>query len=109
MQPTLDGGIGQVLEWADKHRRLGVYANADTPEDAAQAVHQGAGGIGLCRTEHMFFEIDRIPLFRKMILAMDEVGRSAALAELLPLQRRDFMELFRVMDGRPVTIRLLDP
>jgi pyruvate,orthophosphate dikinase len=109
VQPPLEGGIARVLEWADQFRRLGVYANADTAEDARRAVENGAGGIGLCRTEHMFFDIDRIPLFRKMILAREAVGRSAALAELLPLQRRDFMGLFRVMDGRPVTIRLLDP
>ena len=77
--------------------------------DALKAVEYGAEGIGLCRTEHMFFDIDRIPIFRKMILAVDEVGRAAALGELLPLQRKDFMDIFRVMDGRPVTIRLLDP
>jgi len=109
IQPALEGGIATVLEWADDVRRLGVYANADTAEDARHALEQGAGGIGLCRTEHMFFEIDRIPLFRKMILALDEIGRAAALAELLPLQRKDFMEIFRVMEDRPVTIRLLDP
>ena len=109
VQPALEGGIAKVLEWADAYRTLGVYANADTAEDAARAVEKGAGGIGLCRTEHMFFEMDRITLFRKMILAMDEVGRSAALSELLPHQRRDFMNIFRVMGDRPVTIRLLDP
>jgi pyruvate, orthophosphate dikinase len=109
VQPTLEGGIAKVLEWADANRRLGVYANADTAADAKRAVANGAGGIGLCRTEHMFFDIDRIPLFRKMILAKETVGRAAALAELMPLQRRDFMEMFRVMDARPVTIRLLDP
>jgi pyruvate,orthophosphate dikinase len=109
VQPTLEGGVARVLEWADQCRKLRVRANADTPEDARHAVELGAEGIGLCRTEHMFFHIDRIPVFRKMILAGEVVGRSAALAELLPLQRRDFMELFRVMNGRPVTIRLLDP
>jgi pyruvate,orthophosphate dikinase len=109
VQPTLEGGIAKVLEWADTYRRMGVYANADTAADAQRAVENGAGGIGLCRTEHMFFDIDRIPLFRKMILAREPVGRAAALAELMPFQRRDFMEMFRVMDGRPVTIRLLDP
>ena len=109
IQPTLEGGIATVLGWADAVRRLGVYANADTAEDARHALEQGAGGIGLCRTEHMFFEIDRIPLFRKMILALDQIGRAAALAELLPLQRKDFMDIFRVMEDRPVTIRLLDP
>lgn len=109
VQPALEGGVATVLEWADKYRTLGVYANADNAEDAKRAVEMGAGGIGLCRTEHMFFEIDRIPLFRKMILAMNEVGRAAALSELLPLQRKDFMDIFRVMEGKPVTIRLLDP
>ena len=109
MQPQLEGGIARVLEWADAARTIGVHANADTPDDARKAVELGAEGIGLCRTEHMFFDIDRIPLFRKMILAVDEIGRAAALSELLPLQRRDFLEMFRVMNGRPVTIRLLDP
>jgi pyruvate,orthophosphate dikinase len=109
VQPSIEGSMARVLEWADAARTLGVHANADTPEDARRAVELGAEGIGLCRTEHMFFDIDRIPVFRKMILAVDENGRSAALAELLPLQRKDFMEIFRVMGGRPVTIRLLDP
>jgi pyruvate,orthophosphate dikinase len=109
VQPQLEGGIARVLEWADAARTMGVQANADTPDDARRAVELGAEGIGLCRTEHMFFDIDRIPLFRKMILAGDEIGRAAALSELLPLQRRDFLEMFRVMQGRPVTIRLLDP
>ncbi len=109
IQPSLEGGPAKVLQWADRYRKLKVRANADTSEDARQAVELGAEGIGLCRTEHMFFHIDRIPVFRKMILAADVVGRSAALAELLPFQRKDFMELFRVMQGRPVTIRLLDP
>ncbi|MBI4082599.1 MAG: pyruvate, phosphate dikinase, partial [Candidatus Lambdaproteobacteria bacterium] len=107
--PTLQGGLAKVLGWADKQRRMGVRANADTPEDARRAVELGAEGIGLCRTEHMFFALERIPIFRKMILAVDEVGRAAALAELLPLQRKDFMDILRVMAGRPVTIRLLDP
>jgi pyruvate,orthophosphate dikinase len=109
IEPTIQGGMARALEWADRARTLGVHANADTAEDARRAVELGAGGIGLCRTEHMFFEINRIPVFRKMILATDPDGRAAALAELLPLQRKDFMELFRVMEGRPVTIRLLDP
>jgi pyruvate, orthophosphate dikinase len=109
VQPQLEGGVARALEWADAARTIGVHANADTPADARHAVELGAEGIGLCRTEHMFFDIDRIPLFRKMILAGDEIGRSAALSELLPLQRRDFLEIFRVMQGRPVTIRLLDP
>jgi pyruvate,orthophosphate dikinase len=109
IQPTIEGRMARVLEWADAARTLGVHANADTPEDARRAVELGAEGIGLCRTEHMFFDINRIPVFRKMILAVDENGRSAALSDLLPLQRKDFMEIFRVMQGRPVTIRLLDP
>jgi pyruvate,orthophosphate dikinase len=109
VQPTIEGRLARVLEWADAARTMGVHANADTPEDARRAVELGAEGIGLCRTEHMFFDINRIPVFRKMILAVDENGRAAALSELLPLQRKDFMEIFRVMQGRPVTIRLLDP
>ncbi len=109
VQPTIEGRLARVLEWADAVRTLGVHANADTPDDARRAVELGAEGIGLCRTEHMFFDINRIPVFRRMILSVDENGRSAALADLLPLQRKDFMEIFRVMQGRPVTIRLLDP
>jgi pyruvate,orthophosphate dikinase len=109
VQPTIEGRMARVLEWADAARTIGVHANADTPDDARRAVELGAGGIGLCRTEHMFFDIDRIPVFRKMILAVDENGRHAALSELLPLQRKDFLEIFRVMNGRPVTVRLLDP
>lgn len=109
VQPALEGRVAKVLEWADAHRKLRVYANADNAEDAQHALEKGAEGIGLCRTEHMFFQLDRIPIFRKMILSIDETGRSAALAELMPFQRRDFMEMFRVMEGKPVTIRLLDP
>jgi len=109
VQPSLGGDLAKIIEWADATRTMGVQANADTPEDARRALEMGAEGIGLCRTEHMFFDIERIPTFRKMILAVDHVGRSAALAELLPLQRKDFLEILRVMDGRPVTIRLLDP
>ena len=108
-QPSLEGDVAKVMEWADAARTMGVRANADTEQDARKALEMGAEGVGLCRTEHMFFHIDRIPIFRKMILAVDEVGRAAALSELLPLQRKDFMDIFRVMDGRPVTIRLLDP
>jgi pyruvate,orthophosphate dikinase len=109
VQPSLEGDVAKVLKWADAARTMGVRANADTEEDAQRAVEMGAEGVGLCRTEHMFFDIERIPIFRKMILAVDEVGRAAALADLLPVQRKDFMDIFRVMDGRPVTIRLLDP
>src|SRR4029453_16565068 len=98
-----------VLGWADKARRLRVRTNADTPARAEQAVAYGAEGIGLCRTEHMFFEGGRIDTMREMILAADEVQRRAALNRLLPFQRKDFVGLFRAMNGRPVTIRLLDP
>jgi pyruvate, orthophosphate dikinase len=125
---TIDGGTGQVMTgavqmrqpalvdefavlmgWADEVRRLGVRANADTPRDARVARRFGAEGIGLCRTEHMFFEGERIVAVREMILAEDEAGRREALAKLLPMQRADFAELFEIMSGLPVTIRLLDP
>jgi pyruvate,orthophosphate dikinase len=98
-----------LLEWADDARRLRVRANADTPADARRARQFGAEGIGLCRTEHMFFEGDRITAMREMIVAHDEAGRRRALAKLLPMQRSDFEEIFEAMDGFPVTIRLLDP
>jgi pyruvate,orthophosphate dikinase len=98
-----------VMKWSDKHRRLKVRTNADTPSMAKQAVAFGAEGIGLCRTEHMFFDGDRIDYMRQMILAVDEVQRRAALKKLLPFQRKDFVGLFKAMNGRPVTIRLLDP
>ena len=97
------------MEWADASRRMGVRANAETPQDARAAREFGAQGIGLCRTEHMFFEADRIVAVREMILADDEAGRRKALAKLLPIQRGDFAELFEIMSGLPVTIRLLDP
>ena len=97
------------MGWADKYRRLQVRTNADTPAMAQQAVAYGAQGIGLCRTEHMFFDGDRIDTMRQMILAVDEVQRRSALGRLLPFQRKDFVGLFKAMDGRPVTIRLLDP
>jgi pyruvate,orthophosphate dikinase len=99
----------RLLSWADSRRRLGVRANADTPQDARVARLFGAEGIGLCRTEHMFFEENRILAVREMILAADVEGRRAALAKILPMQREDFLGLFREMAGRPVTIRLLDP
>jgi len=98
-----------VMGWADTYRKLGVRSNSDTPEQAAQSVALGAEGIGLCRTEHMFFEGDRIGHMREMILASDEAERRAALKKLLPYQRRDFAGLFKAMGARPVTIRLLDP
>ncbi len=97
------------MGWADKFRTLKVRTNADTPDDAAKAREFGAEGIGLCRTEHMFFDDQRIVAMRKMILADDETGRKAALAELEPFQRDDFIGIFEAMDGLPVTIRLLDP
>jgi len=98
-----------VMRWADKHRSLKIRTNADTPSMAKQAVAFGAEGIGLCRTEHMFFDGDRIDYMRQMILAVDEVQRRSALKKLLPFQRKDFVGLFKAMGGRPVTIRLLDP
>ena len=99
----------QVMQWADRYRKLQVRTNADTPRQSSHAVALGAEGIGLCRTEHMFFEIDRINFMRQMILATDEVERRAALRRLLPFQRKDFIGIFRAMGDRPVTIRLLDP
>ena len=107
--PELSGYFGTLMGWADETRKLGVRTNADTPRDAAVAIKFGAEGIGLTRTEHMFFEGDRIVSVRKMILAETQEARKAALAELLPLQREDFEGIFKAMDGKPVTIRLLDP
>ncbi|MEW5826900.1 MAG: pyruvate, phosphate dikinase [Candidatus Bipolaricaulota bacterium] len=109
VEPELAGTFGTLLGWADEVRRLGVRTNADTPHDTATAVRFGAQGIGLCRTEHMFFEGDRIVAVREMIVADDEKGRRAALAKLLPMQRSDFEGIFRALGGRPATIRLLDP
>ena len=109
LQPELSGDFAIVMDWADKIRRLGVRANADTPADAAVARRFGAEGIGLCRTEHMFFDGTRILAMREMILAETSTARRAALAKILPMQRNDFVEIFRVMAGFPVTIRLLDP
>ncbi|RYE35385.1 MAG: pyruvate, phosphate dikinase [Hyphomicrobiales bacterium] len=108
-KPELSGEFSTLMGWADKVRRLKVRANAETPEDARTAREFGAEGIGLCRTEHMFFEGDRIQAVREMILAQDDKGRRAALAKLLPVQRQDFVQLFTIMSGLPVTIRLLDP
>ena len=108
-QPELSGDFAKLMGWADGARRMKVRANAETPRDARQAREFGAEGIGLCRTEHMFFEADRILAVREMILAENEAGRRAALAKLLPMQRQDFVELFEIMAGYPVTIRLLDP
>jgi pyruvate,orthophosphate dikinase len=109
LQPELTGDFAKLMEWADKVRRMRVRTNADTPRDASQARQFGAEGIGLCRTEHMFFEKSRILAVQEMILSTDENGRRAALAKILPMQRKDFVELFEIMAGLPVTIRLLDP
>jgi pyruvate,orthophosphate dikinase len=109
LQPELSGDFAAIMEWADATRRMKVRTNADTPADARMARSFGAEGIGLCRTEHMFFEGDRIIAMREMILADTEKDRRAALAKLLPMQRSDFLELFEIMAGLPVTIRLLDP
>jgi pyruvate, orthophosphate dikinase len=109
IEPELSGEFVTLMGWADRVRRLKVRANADTPSDARVAVKFGAEGIGLCRTEHMFFDAVRIVAVREMILADDERGRRAALAKLLPMQRSDFLALFEIMGGLPVTIRLLDP
>ncbi|MBP3547054.1 MAG: pyruvate, phosphate dikinase [Alistipes sp.] len=106
---NLDGDFGQLMELAGKYSKMNVRANADTPRDAEQAFAFGAQGIGLCRTEHMFFEGDRIKAIREMILSDDEAGRRVALAKLLPMQRGDFEGLFKVMNGYPVIVRLLDP
>ncbi|HEU0135444.1 MAG TPA: pyruvate, phosphate dikinase, partial [Allosphingosinicella sp.] len=109
VQPELVGDFGTLMAWADAHRRLRVRTNAETPLDCRTAREFGAEGIGLCRTEHMFFDSARIASVRQMILAQDEAGRRAALARLLPEQRSDFEEIFRIMAPLPVTIRLLDP
>ena len=109
VQPELSGDFGALMVWADASRRMRVRANAETPEDCRVAREFGAEGVGLCRTEHMFFEAARITAVREMILARDEGGRRAALAKLLPEQRADFEGIFEAMAGLPVTIRLLDP
>jgi pyruvate,orthophosphate dikinase len=109
IEPQMSGEFGTMMGWADAVRKLGVRVNADTPDDARTAIKFGAEGIGLCRTEHMFFEETRIRTVREMILAEDEQTRRAALSKLLPMQRADFVELFEIMKGLPVTIRLLDP
>jgi pyruvate,orthophosphate dikinase len=109
LEPVLAGEFATIMKWADELRKLKVRANADTPADARAAIKFGAEGIGLCRTEHMFFDEDRIRAMREMILAEDEGARRAALAKLLPMQRSDFLALFKIMGGLPVTIRLLDP
>ncbi len=109
VQPKLGGDFATLMEWADEVRRLRVRTNAETPEEVKTALQFGAEGIGLCRTEHMFFGGDRITAMRQMILADDEQGRRQALETILPIQKKDFVEIFKLMDGLPVTIRLLDP
>ena len=109
IDPEMAGAFGELMEWADEFRKLGVRTNADTPHDAEVAVGFGAEGIGLCRTEHMFFEGSRIKAMREMILAKDVEGRKKALDKILPYQQEDFEGLFKAMKGKPVTIRLLDP
>jgi pyruvate,orthophosphate dikinase len=109
VKPELSGEFATLMQWADGVRRMKVRANAETPNDARVARGFGAEGIGLCRTEHMFFDDERIVAVREMILSESEAGRRAALAKLLPMQRKDFAELFEIMTGLPVTIRLLDP
>ncbi len=108
-EASLSGDFATIMEWADEVRQLKIRTNADTARDARMAVQLGAEGIGLCRTEHMFFEPDRIFAFRQMIVAKDETSRRAALEKILPMQRADFVSLFKIMKGKPVTIRLLDP
>jgi pyruvate,orthophosphate dikinase len=107
--PDVSGHFGTLMAWCDEHRTLRVRTNADNPRDARQAVEFGAEGIGLCRTEHMFFEPDRLPIVREMILSKSPAMREAALAKLLGVQQRDFEQIFEVMGGRPVTVRLIDP
>jgi len=109
VQPELSGDFSKVMDWADDARTLGIRTNAETPLDVQTAKDFGAEGIGLCRTEHMFFEADRLAHFREMILATDKQGREDALAKILPVQREDFAAIFRIMKDRPCTIRLLDP
>jgi pyruvate,orthophosphate dikinase len=109
VEPAISGNFGKLMEWADEFRKLGIRTNADTPKDASAAIKFGAEGIGLCRTEHMFFEESRIFSVRKMIISDNVAQREAALAEILPMQKNDFKELFKIMGPRPATIRLLDP
>ncbi len=109
VEPELAGDFAKIMEWADEFRKLKIRANADTPKDSEQAIKFGAEGIGLCRTEHMFFEEKRIKAVREMILAETKEEREKALAKIRPMQKSDFIEIFKVMEGMPVTIRLLDP
>ncbi|PJE34010.1 pyruvate, phosphate dikinase, partial [Pseudooceanicola lipolyticus] len=109
LEPALDDAFQQLMDWADAARDIGIRANADTPEDAQTARNFDAQGIGLCRTEHMFFEPGRLTVMREMIFAETSAGREAVLERLLPMQRDDFIQLFRIMEGQPVCIRLFDP
>ncbi len=109
VQPKITGDFGKFMEWVDEFRTMSVRTNADSPHDSRVAIEFGAEGIGLCRTEHMFFEADRIQAVREMILSDSEEGRKMALRKILPMQKRDFKGIFKAMDGKPVTIRLLDP
>jgi pyruvate,orthophosphate dikinase len=109
VEASVDGNFGRIMAWADKFRTLKVRTNADTPADTANAVKLGAEGIGLCRTEHMFFEAERIPKIRKMILSDTQEAREAVLNELIPFQKADFKAMYEVLEGRPMTVRYLDP
>ena len=109
IEPELSGEFATILDWADEFRTMGVRTNADTPADSKIARDFGAEGIGLCRTEHMFFDGDRIDAVREMILSENEDGRRRALTKIKPYQKEDFLGLFEAMEGLPVTIRLLDP
>ena len=109
VEASIAGEFGRIMGWADKYRRLKVRTNADTPADAKRARELGAEGIGLCRTEHMFFEADRIGAFREMICPDTVEEREAALAKILPVQQHDFEQLYEALEGCPVTIRFLDP
>ena len=108
-EASVSGNFATFMGWADSYRKLGVRTNADTPRDARQAYKFGAEGIGLCRTEHMFFDSDRISAIREMIVSKTVEQRERALEKLLPMQRGDFEGLYKAMEGYPVTIRLLDP
>lgn len=109
VEAQISGYFGKIMKWADSHRRLQIRTNADTPRDAKQAVKFGAQGVGLCRTEHMFFEADRIKTMREMILAKTSENREKALNKLLPMQQNDFEQIYEALEGKPVTIRFLDP
>lgn len=109
VEPAISGAFGKLMEWADEFRKLGIRTNADTPKDASAAIKFGAEGIGLCRTEHMFFEESRIFSVRKMIISDNVTQREEALKEILPMQKNDFKQLYKIMGPRPATIRLLDP